>query len=99
MEGADGYVLAVWNADGYAYAVSVTKKITKDEMVQIVEMIVKNEENRDWPSWKRGMIPIRRPEGWKRKEFVPSGIVKKCKENFMVYGQEFIYNNNRNVVL
>ena len=38
---ADGYVLAVWNADGYAYAVSVTKKITKDEMLQIVEMIVK----------------------------------------------------------
>lgn len=38
---ADGYVLAVWNADGYAYAVSVTKKITKDEMLQIVEEIVK----------------------------------------------------------
>ena len=40
-ESADGYVLAVWNADGYAYAVSVTKKITKDEMLQIVEEIVK----------------------------------------------------------
>ena len=38
---ADGYVLAVWNADGYAYAVSVTKKITKEEMLQIVEEIVK----------------------------------------------------------
>ena len=23
----------------------------------------------------------------------------KCKENFMAYGHEFIYNNNRNVVL
>lgn len=38
---ADGYALAVWNEDGYAYAVSVTKKITKDEILQIVEEIVK----------------------------------------------------------
>ena len=38
---ADGYVLAVWNEGGYAYAVSVTKKITKDEILQIVEEIVK----------------------------------------------------------
>ena len=38
---ADGYALAVWNEGGYAYAVSVTKKITKDEMLQIVEEIVK----------------------------------------------------------
>ena len=33
---ADGYALAVWNADGYAYAVSVTKEISKDEMLQLV---------------------------------------------------------------
>ena len=46
MEGADGYVLAVWNADGYAYAVSLTNKITKEEMLQIVEEIVKNEKKR-----------------------------------------------------
>ena len=38
---ADGYALAVWNEGGYAYAVSVTKKITKDEILQIVEEIVK----------------------------------------------------------
>lgn len=38
---ADGYALAVWNESGYAYAVSVTKKITKDEILQIVEEIVK----------------------------------------------------------
>ena len=38
---ADGYVLAVWNEGGHAYAVSVTKKITKDEILQIVEEIVK----------------------------------------------------------
>lgn len=38
---ADGYVLAVWNEGGYAYAVSVTKKITKDEILRIVEEIVK----------------------------------------------------------
>ena len=38
---ADGYVLAVWNEGGYAYVVSVTKKITKDEILQIVEEIVK----------------------------------------------------------
>lgn len=38
---ADGYALAVWNGDGYAYAVSVTKEITKDQMIQIVEEIVK----------------------------------------------------------
>lgn len=38
---ADGYVLAVWNEGGYAYAISVTKKITKDEILQIVEEIVK----------------------------------------------------------
>lgn len=38
---ADGYALAVWNEDDYAYAVSVTKKITKDEILQIVEEIVK----------------------------------------------------------
>ena len=38
---ADGYALAVWNAEGYAYAVSVTKEITRDEMVKIVEEIVK----------------------------------------------------------
>ena len=38
---ADGYALAVWNEDGYAYAVSVTKKITKDEILHIVEEIVK----------------------------------------------------------
>lgn len=37
----DGYVLAVWNEGGYAYVVSVTKKITKDEILQIVEEIVK----------------------------------------------------------
>ena len=36
-----GAALAVWNANGYAYAVSVTKKITKEEMLQIVEEIVK----------------------------------------------------------
>ena len=36
---ADGYVLAVWNEGGYA--VSVTKKITKDEILRIVEEIVK----------------------------------------------------------
>lgn len=38
---ADGYALAVWNEGGYAYAVSVTKKITKDEILRIVEEIVK----------------------------------------------------------
>ena len=38
---ADGYALAVWNESGYAYAVSVTKKITKDEILRIVEEIVK----------------------------------------------------------
>lgn len=38
---ADGYVLAVWNEGGYAYAVSVTKKIMKDEILRIVEEIVK----------------------------------------------------------
>lgn len=38
---ADGYALAVWNEGGYAYVVSVTKKITKDEVLQIVEEIVK----------------------------------------------------------
>ena len=38
---ADGYALAVWNEGGYAYAVSVTKKISKDEILQIVEEIVK----------------------------------------------------------
>ena len=38
---ADGYALAVWTEGGYAYAVSVTKKITKDEILRIVEEIVK----------------------------------------------------------
>ena len=38
---ADGYAQAEWNEGGYAYAVSVTKKITKDEILQIVEEIVK----------------------------------------------------------
>ena len=38
---ADGYALAVWNEGGYAYAVSVTKKITKDDILRIVEEIVK----------------------------------------------------------
>lgn len=38
---ADGYALAVWNEGDYAYVVSVTKKITKDEILQIVEEIVK----------------------------------------------------------
>lgn len=38
---ADGYELAVWNEGGYAYTVSVTKKITKDEILRIVEEIVK----------------------------------------------------------
>ena len=33
---ADGYALAVWNADGYAYAVSVTKEISKDKMLQVI---------------------------------------------------------------
>ena len=37
---ADGYALAVWNADGYAYAVSLTKEISKDEMLKLVEEIV-----------------------------------------------------------
>ena len=37
---ADGYALAVWNEDGYAYAVSVTKEISKDEMLKLVEEIV-----------------------------------------------------------
>ena len=39
---ADGYALAVWNADGYAYAVSVTKKIKKDEMLKLVEEIMES---------------------------------------------------------
>ena len=43
---ADGYALAVWNEGGYAYAVSVTKKITKDEILQIVEEIVKKWGNK-----------------------------------------------------
>lgn len=37
---ADGYVLAAWNADGYVYAVSVTKEISKDKMLQVVGDIV-----------------------------------------------------------
>lgn len=37
---ADGCALAVWNADGYAYAVSVTKEISKDEMLKLVEEIM-----------------------------------------------------------
>ena len=39
---ADGYALAVWNADGYAYAVSVTKEISKDEMLKLVEEIMES---------------------------------------------------------
>ena len=37
---ADGYVLAAWNADGYVYAVSVTKEISKDKMLQVIGDIV-----------------------------------------------------------
>lgn len=37
---ADGCALAVWNADGYAYAVSVTKETSKDEILKLVEEIM-----------------------------------------------------------
>lgn len=34
--GQDGYLLAVWNMDGYSYAVSTTKGLTEEEMLLLV---------------------------------------------------------------
>lgn len=36
---ADGYVLAVWNDGGYAYAVSVEKPLSQEELTGLVEQV------------------------------------------------------------
>lgn len=36
---ADGYVLAVWNDGGYAYAVSVEKSCSQEELTGLVEQV------------------------------------------------------------